>query len=340
MQTASPKGACEVWDPPGTRAFKQFPMAWLPNERRALRMVEVEEVPEAHVAALSAHARLGAECRWFDVVHETRRDSKARGVRLGLPISVITPRVLGQCAMALHMLSVPYGTLHPSPGIDLFLENAAHARVTTCISLATDRAVPGLAGSIGGGSRVHLLHETEEKEMCPFLADLSCAETRLHDARGLVRLYHDASGTRAVSVSVWRTRALLLGLSRFLLSAKRHAARTPEADALLDQWAHVVTQLTRLSVAQLAGERSPLSETEWADLAKRIDPHAKQPAVGALFHGTLAEHVSALDGAKAGPPDGRRLMLLGWCAVALSSGAFAYTSQPPKEARLLTINSH
>jgi hypothetical protein len=262
-------------------------------------------------------------------------------VRLGLPVSVITPRFLGQCAMALHMLSVPYGTLHPCPTVDMFLENAAQGRVSGCLSLATDRAVAGLAGSIGGGSRAHLLYETEEKEMCPFLSDLSCAETRLHDARGLVRLSRDEDqgpAPRSVNVSAWRTRTLISGLSQFLVSAKRHPSRTPEADALLDQWARVIQQLTRYPVALFASDSSPLGESEWAELAKRIDPHAAQPVVCALFHGTLAEYASAFDGPRPSPPDGKRLMRLGWCAVALSTGMFTYTSQPPKDARVIDVN--
>jgi hypothetical protein len=331
-------------------------MAWAEHERRAVfdGAVPWATAPRAHLLALSGLRRLSDGCRWLDACAEFDRRTAGWNpvppgpavpctVRVGLPIETVTPRVLGQCAMALHLVAVPHGSLHPCPELGAcFLARSSPDAVEGTLTVSTDRAVPGRPLAIGAGMPVHLAFRLEPNEPCPFLANLACLETRVHHAKGAVRTYRDDGATAETPIPLWRTRTLLTGLARFLVSARKHASRTPEAEALLGAWAAVLNTLVGperpgglSATALLAGDTDRLHPSQWARIAAEQERLCPCGATDALFHATLPEYARLFGGGACVSPEA--LLRLGWCAVAASTGLFSYATEPKPGHAVFTV---
>lgn len=314
-------------------------MAWAESERRELFHLAVPwaGAPRAHLLALSSLRALAGRCRWMDACAELERNTKgwnpvpaggsaACTVRMGLPIDTLTPGVLGQCAMALHVVAVTHASLHPCPELPFFLAMQSRGPVAGALAVSTDSAARA-----GTGPTVYLAYALEPNEPCPFLASLSCLETRLRHRTGLVRSYH-AEAAHETSVPLWRVRTLLTGVARFLVSARKHAKRSPEADALLVRWADVLDSLVPdrpagvSAAALLASDADRLSAAQWEALAKRQEALCPCGATGTLFHAELTTYARAFAPGSDYCVSAEALLRLGWCAVAASTGKFRYTT--------------
>lgn len=328
-------------------------------------------------------SRLGAGCPWLDAAALPREAAWTRAlptsieptelvVRTGLPLGVnaITARMIGHCAMALHVMCQRAGVLHEAPEAHVFMglaDDRPCARVPgPSDSADVNTEVVAVQLGASGGGRIGLRYSIQPGEVVPFVANLVCAQRCYPPGSRKVRVYHSGAYIECADTRAWRTRTLLVGLSRFLLSLLEGRPPRADCDALTTRasilctaWAAVIDEIVRPALEaksddsldrlrQLAAPVDPLTPTQWQALARAVyeattaehsrpppktrsaKATAAAPAAAAAsvhpFHGAAHEYCAA---PKA--PSAQALLRLGWGAVALSTGVFAVDLATPPD---------
>ncbi len=173
-------------------------------------------------------------------------------VRMGVPISRMTPAVLGQCAMALHVLACDHALFVERPSLDAFLCTPAlcDASLAVVAARSTSRAL-----TAERSSTVFVMH-VKARDALPFLADMTTAVVIGQDARRSDpgALLAESAFNQAVEAEipaqhrrvVYLKRVydvLLVGVCAFLASAE--PACDDAARPLVLGWCKAVDRLVR-----------------------------------------------------------------------------------------------
>ncbi len=328
-----------------------------------VRIASLEDPDSAEMKALLREREARDEAR-----RRAAEESRARRaamptvearVRLGLPAREVTRRVLGQCAMALHLAAVSECLFVEQPDSDAFLCAPAVAGAHVCVSL--------VLGTSGTPLPVWL--RLEVGDPIPFLAEsgtawhISAAQGRSDPAQPATAL----AVPRAAATALYARRAfdaLVQGVCVFVDSFARHAGADEDARAWLATWRAALNRLLEEPLRAYAKQaraldpacaglvdleaclardsgtdavsfvvsrrRSPYlaSDTqqggvlraEAETLWRRASTIGLRPGEPTLFGADAAEVCTAVgDDAVFS-----RLLRLGWLALALSSGAFSF----------------
>jgi hypothetical protein len=231
-------------------------------------------------------------------------------VRLGLPLRLVTVRVIAHCALGMHALAVNNAILLSAPTPSAFMYD-----VCTC---GTGSIAALRVPTTDGGRPVSLGVQVPHGAIVPFVSDLSSAVQFLRDQP--VRVFAHGSprdrGRRSRPVEIAKShrmlvRALVTGLRVFISTFRQSLACDTGAARLLAFWAAVIGD----EVVSVDG-----SATAW-------DPYYNTYAAvtrgGELFAAAASEHSAVLgivdrNDDKARDNALKAFMQLGWAAVALS----------------------